>query len=442
MPHPVISLKPSYNSIIRGCPGIPETLPRMEFELRIRSNDGKPFIVEKIQVSLVTTEALAGSGPSFTSKGKLEMETVNYKKNIRVTSKRIVGVDIPLTIAIPDNIKETNYNKFGQTYTEFRCRVQYVLHRPKGSSNDYVPLSETLSTIVNIEKYNLIASPQLFPPLTRKVLSPNKKFEVQYCIKTPCLTMEDVLDIELEILPNLAKLYGPSYSQKLFNKRLKLKSIVLELKEYLEVHDSRVVSKEHTLVSELYPFNNVIGDSGISLSTSLTVSTGIPLFSKFLKSLGEPISATISEIQPNLDDKSIPEVVILKSKNSKSKELQTHCSITTRGRLFSISHGLSMKFKISNGKDFEIKQPLDISPWSKADINIVEQCIRKELGVAKNALNFYNTFGGIGYNKKTGITEYPPLHCVIYMPDKETLNDLGVYYTSEHKNAQRIPIIE
>lgn len=201
MTHPAISLKPSYNSIIRGCPGLPDTLPRIECELRIRSNDGKPFIVEKIQIILKTVESLNMGLGSFTSKrNKLEHEAVHYKKSIRISERKIIGIDVPLTIGLPDDIKETNYNaKIGHCYTVLECNVQYNI-----SSNSSNPLVQNFSQMVNVERYLLISSPKLFPPISKSITSHDKKFKVNFCIDNPCVTTDDLLSINLEVLPDLS----------------------------------------------------------------------------------------------------------------------------------------------------------------------------------------------------------------------------------------------
>ena len=225
MTYPVISLKPSYNSIIRGCPGLPDTLPRIECELRIRSNDGKPFIIDKIQMVLKTIECLNMGLGSFTSKrNKLESESVHYKKNMRISDKKIIGLDIPLTIALPDDIKETNYNaKAGHSYTVLECDVLY--HLPNTNS---APLVQSFSQMVNVERYVLIASPRLYSPVTKVIQSPDKKFHVKLTTDNPCVTTDDLLTLKLEIFPNLTSY---TQSQRIFNKQIKLKGITLELKE-------------------------------------------------------------------------------------------------------------------------------------------------------------------------------------------------------------------
>lgn len=155
MTFPVISLKPSYNSVIRGCPGLPETLPRIECELRIRSNGGKAFKIDKIEIALKCIESLNNlSHHTFSSKPKAEKTSILFKKVVRMTEKEMLGIDIPLTIGLPEDIKETNYNTtFGKTITLLECNVRYNgLDEP-----------QTFSRVINVEKYNFLPNTKLFP---------------------------------------------------------------------------------------------------------------------------------------------------------------------------------------------------------------------------------------------------------------------------------------
>ncbi|EJT44501.1 YPL066W-like protein [Saccharomyces kudriavzevii IFO 1802] len=123
MTYPVISLKPSYNSVIRGCPGLPDTLPRIECQLRVRSNDSLPFKLVKIEIILKTIEIYFNKNlyssnnnsftpfnrpadtPSGNSDANNKSIIVHYKKNIvlsRPTHGKddLIGIDIPLTIGV------------------------------------------------------------------------------------------------------------------------------------------------------------------------------------------------------------------------------------------------------------------------------------------------------------------------------------------------------
>lgn len=410
--------------------------PRLECELRIRSSNGKRFIIGNIEVILRTTEVLNSPGHSFTSKSKLERSVIHYKKNIRISDKKIVGIDIPLTIALPDDIKETNFNsKFGHCFTTLECVLTYSIQ-----ANDTPTLTHPFSTVVNVERYDLLASPKLFKPLKRKFTSPDGKFLVQYKIENPCVTTDDVLHLGLEVVPKLNS-NSFAHTQKIFGKKLKLKCVVFEVKEYLEVYDSHLDAKESTLQEVTKQFNEAIGDSGIVLQSDIRICTKNQRFKQYELSMKEPaVMYRLPTHQPDLTG-NLPETILLKSKNN-IEPFNYHSSITTRGKLFSITHGITMRFKISSAKDFEINQPIDISPWVKPQIKYIENIIYREKEIAKNARAFYESFGGIKRNKKTGQLEYPPLPPVVYTSDEETLNHLGIEYNKKFNPPRRVPVIE
>lgn len=435
MTYPVISLKLSYNPIIRGCPGLPDTLPRIECELRIRSNDGKPFFIRNIQTSLKTLECLNTGLGSFASKRtKMDIETVHHKRSMKISDKKLVGLDIPLTIALPDDIKETNYNsKIGHCYTVLECDVWYST---KDSSSSQ--LWQTFSHIVNVERYVLIASPQLYPPISKTITSPDRKFRVQLTINNPCVTTDDLLSLNLTLYPEAA-----SHGQKqgIFNKQVKIKSISLELRELLELYDANSDVRENVLQSVSKVYNEPIPESGFKVKLNLRVLTKNPLLHIYETSLNEPaVMYQLPSHPPQLEQVRPPETVILKGKHIK-EPFQYNSSITTRGKLFSVIHSIMIKFKISKGKDFEVSYPIDVSPWPKTHLNHLEQLIYQEREIAKNARAFYQNYGGIRRNKN-GQLEYPPLPSVIYLPTKESLTQLGVLYNTESKVPRRMFLIE
>ncbi|CEP61922.1 Rgl1p LALA0_S04e03708g [Lachancea lanzarotensis] len=434
MTRPVISLKPSYNSIIRGCPGLPETLPRLECELRIRSSDGREFSIESIEVRLKTTETLHNSGHSFTPRPKLEKSVLHYKKNIKVSDKKLIGIDIPLTIAVPDDIKETNHNpRFGHSYTTFECRANYFTD----ASN---VLLETFTAVVNVDRYDLIASPNHFQTLNRMYHSPDKKLQVKYDVKNPCVSTDDLLHLKLDIVPNLSSSTFKA-SPGHFTRKMRLKSVTFEIKEYLETFDSHHDSRENIIYTVVRPFNEVVPKSGIQFEADVRVLTKNLQFRQYEMSLNEPaVLFRLPEHPPALNE-SPPETVLLKDKKD-LEPFNYHSSITTRGRLFSVTHGVTIKFKVGNAKDFEIHQPIDISPWVRTQMKHIENAIVRETGVATDARAFYDSFGGIKRRKSTGELEYPPLPPIVYSFDSQTLKSVGINYDTTFKTAKRVLMIE
>lgn len=446
MTHPVISLKPSYNSVIRGCPGLPDTLPRIECELRIRSNDGRAFRIDKIEVVLKGIESLISGHHSFAPKSKVEKATVHYKKNIKMSEKKIVGIDIPLTIGLPEDVKETNFNSiFGSSITLLECTVRY-----NGFEDPQV-----FAQAVNVEKYTILPNSKRFPSVSRQVFSPDRKFSVDYTVLNPCVCIDDTLHLQLEIRPN-GKAIGDSSSSSLFGKKFtKLKSVVVGLKECLEILDPATgfgETRENILQEMAHPFDERISNNGIKLKLELPVRARIGLFAEFESSLQEPdmLHRAGSQAVSHL-----PSMRLLQNKTHGSCGIpfQYHTSITTTGgSLFRITHAAAVKVKISSGKSFYLNHPVDVSPWTQQQLKGLDQLVTQERETARFARQFYDNFGGITRKNKpttssssttsTAGVEYPPLPPVVYPNDNETLRKLDIKYVNVGSLPCRIPLIE
>lgn len=463
MTYPVISFKPSYNSVIRGCPGISETLPRIECELKIRSSDGGPFKVDKFEVCLKTIENLNSSLTSFGSKSKHEKTEYHYRKNIAISDKLLLGIDIPLTVALPDDIKATNNNQnFGKTYTLFECNLHYTT--PKNISGSSSPVSmdkednnykiQSFMQPINVERYTYLATKRLYPSIKKETYSLDKKFIVSYKIHNPCITTDDLLRLNVEIKPNLSNAVMSNQRTGLFSKKTKLKSISYEIKEVLQVYDSNAgESREHTLHSITHAMNHILDNSGVKLKSDLRVSTKNEYFKKFEQLMQEPAFLyKLPEKEEmfyngknrltNYDEENQIKTKIATDKNIMLIPFQYHASITTFGKLYSIEYLLYIKIKISSSKDIELRQRIDISPWPLSQVKYIEQIIEEEKEIARSAKQFYENFGGIRRNKNTGILEYPSLPPAIYAYDNETMAQLDILFDNKHHMVQRIPVIE
>ncbi|SJM85214.1 related to Rgl1p [Zygosaccharomyces bailii] len=447
MTHPVISLKPSYNSVIRGCPGLPDTLPRIECELRVRSNDGKPFRIDKIEVVLKGIESLLGGYHSFGSKSKIERVTVHYKKNIKMSEKKIVGIDIPLTIGLPEEIRETNYNQtFGSATTLLECTVRY-----NGLEDPQV-----FAQAVNVEKYTIVPNPTLFPHITKRVHTADRKFIVEYTVLNPCVTVDDHLKLQLEIRPN-GKTLAESSTTSLFGKKFtKLKSVSVGLKECLEVLDGtggNGENKENVLQDVMHIFEERITNNGIKLKLDVPVAARNALFGEFEMALQEPDMVHYLQDASQVSPQAIahmPSTKLLQNRvhGAHGIPFQYHSSVTTTGgSLFRITHSVAVKIKISSGKSLHISQPVEISAWTQSQLKGLDQLVAHERETAKYARQFYDNFGGISRKTKGGsmapsIVEYPPLPPVVYPNDRETLRKLDIKYANIGSFSQRIPLIE
>ena len=479
MTYPVISLKPSYNSVIRGCPGLPDTLPRIECQLRVRSNDSLPFKLVKIETVLKTIEIYfnknlySSNNNSFTPFNRLpdspnchsdtsnQNTTIHYKKNIVLShptrdsgdfNDELIGIDIPLTIGLPDDIKETNYNpKFGKTQTFLDCTVFYA-EAGVGSSNK----KRNFLHPVNVERYTYLPSPSYFRPINRSnITSPDQKFLINYSIENPCVSMDsDALKLSISIRlnpfpsnaiassPNDLDVSTPTLfsTKKKFKSKLKLKSITTQILEYLEIlkNQSEFSSTQTTniLQTSVRQIDQIISMNSLIFQFSLKIFTKERFSQSFESS-----------------DSSCPETKLLINKIG-DIPLQYHSSITTIGQHFNVSHSLSIRFKFNKSlKNFEINHPLIISFWSANQLPLIENLILQERQTAKFAKKFYKNFGRIknasNSNNGSNCLEYPSLPPIIYnFNDSETNNMFNILYSqkdasrTDPSKLRRVPVIQ
>ncbi|KAH3902184.1 uncharacterized protein SCODWIG_01640 [Saccharomycodes ludwigii] len=492
MTYPVVTIKPSYNSIVRGCPGIADTLPRIECELRIRSNDGNPFSIDRIEIFLKNVEVVNNThATGLTTKSKFEKKTLYYKKKLRINTEsmktnEILGLDVPITIGIPDSIKATNYNvKFGHTYTYFDCIVYYKL--PKQFSNQ-AAISK-FEMPINIERYNIYPNLKMFPPIKQKDCSPDNRIQLKYKLNSTCFGTDDLIHIDFEFKPNVGRHRNCSTTGTNANthnnnshtnsaKKLKIKTITVEVRELLEIATgqndsdpnhpsigssstnnntssmSGLESRENIIISVSKPINQLIGANGYKTFIDLKLLTINPAFKNYYTALLDPVA--IYKLPKQKTSDTLPQITLIKAKsgndsissansgNIGGEPLVYHSSLTTMGRLYSVTHDLIIRFKCSgNLKSFEITQPITISHWCKPQVKYIENIIRDEREIAINAKQFYDRYGGIKRIRRSDVLEYPPLPPIVFPYTKETMETLGIKYEKVgHKHLRRLPVIE
>ncbi|CAI4036811.1 hypothetical protein SMKI_16G1090 [Saccharomyces mikatae IFO 1815] len=480
MTYPVISLKPSYNSVIRGCPGLPDTLPRIECQLRVRSNDSLPFKLVKIETVLKTIEMyfnrnLYGSNnnsftpfnrtsdsPNGNSDTNNQNITVHYRKKIVLShptddngefDDNLIGIDIPLTIGLPDDIKETNYNSnFGKTQTFLDCTVFYT-DAAGGSSNK----KRNFFYPVNVERYTYIPSPSYFRPIGgSNVLSPDQKFLISYSIENPCVSMDnDTLKLSISIKlnpfpnnaittssPNELEVSTPTIfsTKKKFKSKVKLKSITTQVLEYLEILKKKSefssAQTSNILQSSVRQVDQIISLNSMTFQFSLKIFTKENFLQSFESS-----------------DSGCPKTKLLINRID-DIPLRYHSSITTIGQHFNVSHSLSIRFKFNKSlKNFEINHPLVISFWSIDQLPLIENLVSQERQTAKFAKKFYKNFGRIknvgNDSNSSNCLEYPSLPPIIYnFNDPETNNRFNILYSQKDASRvdpsklKRVPVIQ
>ncbi|KAG0660990.1 hypothetical protein C6P44_002931 [Monosporozyma unispora] len=387
-------------------------------------------------------------------KDKLESIKIHYKKTLSFKrDKKIIGIDIPLTIALPDDIKETNFNdKFGNCYTLFDCKAFY-----NGKH------SKDFKYLINIERYSYLPSKTFYPPVEKTVVSLDERFKVSYKVENPCLSNDDLLRLKITFKPNFK--YITEQSQKkslLFNKKIKLKHITFQLKELLEINESlhnKSISPsalfnsldrtENVLQTFTKEINQVITMNDIKITFDMRIFTKNKLLQNFESTFQEPeflykLPKEVNRTSNHNNNSLAIKTEFVQNKNN-NIPFQYHTSITTLGTFFNITHRLNMKFKISGGRGFDINQTLTLTPWSRSQMKYIQQMIQQEKEIAYHAKKFYDNFGGI-VKKKTDdndiILDYPTLPPVVYNYDTQTLKKFNIQYDKSSDPPQRIPVIQ
>lgn len=508
MVYPVISLKPSYNSVIRGCPGIPKTLPRIECQLQIRSNNGLPLKINSIKIMLITAESMQnsfsltnnldsirhnninittsndknvnqtnfdtndtivhGDDENMTGsilqrkKNRIDLITVHYKKFIQVSGKNdneILGMDIPLTIALPDDIKDTNFNNNLNCYcyTFMDCKVYYDDKYSKG-----------FKQLINIERFDCLPISKLFPSTERDTISPDGKFKITYKLNKSCICNDDLLKVEIILRPNLKNgwysnhysISGNNTSGILFNKRkLKLKNVHFQLKEIMEINNNylHLINnhqhphiKDNILKIYTHEVNQVISMNEIRINVDLRVITKDPFYQNFELTQHEPeflykLPNSINKVYKG--KRNIQTHLLAREGKNVNIPYQYHTSMTTLGNFFNIQHKLNTILKFNNGKTIELPINLTIINHSQSQIKYIQQQIKDETEIALYAMKFYNNYGGISkkrLDKLNWLVEYPLLPIVMYNNDMETKEKFNLQFRKDLETNKliRVPFIE
>lgn len=462
--HPILSIKPSYNSLVRGCPGIPNTLPRVEFELQIIAPDTfehSIFNIDHLEISFKTTEQIfvsSAHGKEDSTTGQKNVKIETFKKRLKLNDVKLpslLGVKLPITIAIPDNVKQTNMNEtFGRTYSSIEVICHYRTNAKKKSgqhlakkimdiakseneSNTFIDSKCAIEFPVVIEKYNVYPSNQRYPAIQFKEVSGDNRVNIEYTLNTTCFGQDDMISVELNIskneksnggvyngngdlLDDISANQGPS----IFiggKKKLKLKELKMEVKEVLEVLETQeglLKTKENVLCSTTNIINELVTGNDISTRLDLRLMLMNDSYKSFENAIMSP---DILFKKPGEEEKEgeefnkynhfknaqsakkhiVPVTSIVRpciniGGNYHQDSLNTYGSISTRGCYFNVTHYLVLKFKCSGGlKSFEIVQPINISYWNVPQVKYIEHHILEEMAIAKNAKQFYDNFGGI-----------------------------------------------
>lgn len=142
-------------SMVKGCPGIPRSIPRIDTVLNIRSINDSPFIVRSVKVQLITKQKVLVPTKFGSSESLKEFivyqDPLAYLPPMDQFYQILHGLDIPILIPIPRDITPSAYSPtFGAT-TQHNLVVMVSLGKDAASEVTF-----TDSFPVDIKMYDTL----------------------------------------------------------------------------------------------------------------------------------------------------------------------------------------------------------------------------------------------------------------------------------------------
>lgn len=373
---PVIaSLRVSSTSVVRGCPGVPRSIPRIETVIELRPVNGVPFLLRSVGIELRTTQkivVLSTLGSNDTIREyKIYENPFIFRPAVGEFSERLLGIDIPVLIPIPKDIISSGQYQQWNAVTTHSLVVKVSCGDTYNNETNY---SEAFP--IPIKLYDTLPIYRQFNEPIAEVRNSNCK-QVLVELSLPVSSIGPKDDIILFV-----KTMTDPLCNKI-SKNLRLKFISFQIKEILECHEGGLpLMKEHKIYAETKSFLNedsVLNTQGVSHQFRLE----FPFDNEYLQ-----MYCNKNYIDNNLSDsKHVVSTYANDKKNRKVVEgiPLTHTQgFTTLGRLFSIRYEAIIKVKLVHGKDMEIILPITISPFNRESSEYLLSWIINQCEVARN----------------------------------------------------------
>ncbi|GMM38649.1 Rgl1 protein [Saccharomycopsis crataegensis] len=271
----IVNLGASNHSLIRGCPGVPKTCPRVESVLEIRSKDGGSFAIKTIILELNTLQSVSVPSTAGISSNDAHRAYGIFKDTIynseKLGSEKVLGMDLPFVIPINKDIISSGKN------SRWNAKTTHNITAKIGWFNGSKLEVFTISFPLIVKRYDTLPLYRQFnEPITKTMDSPDKNILVEYSLPNSSVGPNDELVLYMKISPNSNFLHNGGATET--TKRLsfmkkkppvfKLKKIQFELREVLVCHESGLSSKQTKLLSKQQDFDAELGPDGITTQIS------------------------------------------------------------------------------------------------------------------------------------------------------------------------------
>ena len=373
-----VRLEASASSIVRGCPGIPRSIPRIETVLNIRSINHSPFPLRSVSIKLMTKQKVMiptkfGSSEAF-KEFIIYEDPLTYQPPMGEFSQLLQGLDIPILIPIPKDLTPTGHSPTLGATTIHNLVVFVSLGNSASTEStfvDYFPVDiKMYDTLPIYRQYN--------EPIVESRYSSDNQTLVEVAIPVTSIGPGDNLKVMCTVKTNSAN--------NKVKKHIALKQLTFQVKEILECFDGGLPPrKEFKLHTESKAFAKEINTQG----TSQTFSIQFPYDNEYL----EMFTPKEDGSSNNTDITESFSTTIIESTNiSKLKVLDklpdgvplTHIQgFTLLGKFYSIWFEIVIKVKLSHAKDIDIHIPIIVCPFNKESSTYILNWIMAECEVAK-----------------------------------------------------------
>lgn len=377
VPCPIrVALRASSSSIVHGCPGVPQSVPRIDSCIELRPINGVPFFCRSVGIELRTIQKVSVPSTIGTNdtcrEYKIYEEPLIFSPPIGEFHQELLAVDIPILIPLPRDIISSGQFPHWNASTVHKLLVKLSCGTSINDETNYV---ESFPVVIKLYD-SLPLYRQFNEPIIESKVSNDHQIVVDLSLPISSVGPKDGLVLYTKVLTNTSNFK--------INKKLKLKQITMQIKEILECHEGGLpLRKEYKLFSKSEHFEDQpLNSMGISKEFELQ----FPLENDYLQMYSSSASSSQTDVSSNVVK--TPTAYFNRNKNfdaiTEGIPITHTQGFSTLGRLFSIRYEIIFKVKLIHGKDMDIHLPLTVSTYDRISSDYLLNWIMKECKVASD----------------------------------------------------------
>ncbi|OBA23552.1 hypothetical protein METBIDRAFT_35646 [Metschnikowia bicuspidata var. bicuspidata NRRL YB-4993] len=367
-----ISLRSDGRSFVKGSPGVPNSIPRIQTTIHIRPARGPTFDCRAVTLELLTTQKVVV--PSALSSGETVKQTrvfadpLVYVPPVGQFSQTMLALDVPVLIPLDRDIVPSGYVETWGASTVHTLVVRVLLGTSVASEQTTVrefPVAvKTYDTLPLYRQFN--------EPVCESQVSADKQVLVDVTLPASAVGPQDSLHVAVRVAAN--HLY---HKRK---KNLQLRLVTLQIKEVFEGFDGGLPArKERKLHSETRTHECALSTEGVDNRFLMVFPHENDMLDLYSGSADQviqkqPVRRITASFNKNRNMPKLAEGVPL-----------THVQgFTLLGKLFALRYEIVLKIRLAHGKDVVCSIPLTVSPYNRASSTYLMLWIMAECQAARD----------------------------------------------------------